>query len=146
MKDRWLTLAEAEKKYNRDTSTLRRNIRVGNMFSPDEVRKISYIWQIRESALEREYGQEIETPESLLKTLDQEDLLGFVGVTLLDNIKEFPQTISILEDWLGSTSRKEQLETLSKSSLCSGNDERAIEEFIAEEEIQKIKEVLKDES
>lgn len=58
MKDKWLTVSEAAKKYNRNSSTLRRNIKRGNMFSENEVRKISYIWQIKKSALEREYKED----------------------------------------------------------------------------------------
>lgn len=55
--EKWLTLSEAGRIYNRDTSTLRRNIARGNMFSEKEVRKIGYMYQIKLSALEREYGE-----------------------------------------------------------------------------------------
>lgn len=57
MKNRWLTLKEAEDLYKRDSSTLRKNIARGSMFNKNEVRKISFIWQIRKSALDREYGE-----------------------------------------------------------------------------------------
>lgn len=54
---KWLTITEASKYVGRDTSTLRRNIENGNMFQDGEVRKISYLWQIKKSALDREYKE-----------------------------------------------------------------------------------------
>lgn len=58
MKKEWLTITEASKYVDRDTSTLRRNIENGNMFKKGETRKISYLWQIKKSALDREYKEE----------------------------------------------------------------------------------------
>lgn len=55
--DQVLTIAEASKMYDKDTSTLRRNFDRGVSFKHGvDVRKAGRVWLVTKSAMEREYG------------------------------------------------------------------------------------------
>jgi hypothetical protein len=56
--DEVLTIAEASKMYDKDTSTLRRNFDRGASFKHGvDVRKAGRVWLVTKAAMEREYGQ-----------------------------------------------------------------------------------------
>ncbi|WP_018249859.1 helix-turn-helix domain-containing protein [Orenia marismortui] len=56
--DEVLTISEAAEKYNKSTSTLRRNFDRGVSFKHGvDIRKSGSTWLVTKAAMEREYGE-----------------------------------------------------------------------------------------
>lgn len=73
--------------------------------------------------------------KKVLETLKKEHLLNHIGEKLLKNWDHMPETRDGLDYAFLGQSQKNILNNLSTSSLVGADDELAIEEFIAEEEI-----------
>jgi hypothetical protein len=78
----------------------------------------------------------------LLGVLSSEDLLGAVGETILANPDEFETTLENMADYYEGQSYDKVLEHLATSSLAGGDDELAIQEWVAEEDREILLELL----
>lgn len=75
-----------------------------------------------------------------LEALKEEDLLNAIGEKLAEEPEKFPETIENMADYFVGQSKEFVLEKLSTSSLVGSDDELAIAEWIAEDEIEKLEE------
>lgn len=71
-----------------------------------------------------------------LEILREEQLLNAVGEKLAEEPERFPETIENMADYFEGQSREYVLDKLSTSSLVGSDDELAIEQWIAEDEIE----------
>lgn len=91
--------------------------------------------------LKEKYGEEKEMKKVLLeilKGLDEETLLNKVGENLARNPEQFTETFEMWEDYFEGDTEEMIAEKLSTSSLVGADDELAIQEWVAEEEIKKL--------
>lgn len=75
-----------------------------------------------------------------LKTLRGDQLLNFIGEKLAEEPERFPETIENMADYFEGQSKEYILDKLSTSSLVGADEELAIQEWIAEEETERLKE------
>jgi len=75
-----------------------------------------------------------------LEILSEEQLLNSIGEKLAEEPERFPETIENMADYFEGQSREYVLDALSTSSLVGADDELAIQEWIAEEETERLKE------
>jgi len=75
-----------------------------------------------------------------LEILREEQLLNSIGEKLAEEPERFPETIENMADYFENQSREYVLDKLSTSSLIGADEELAIQEWIAEEEVKKLEE------
>lgn len=75
-----------------------------------------------------------------LEVLKEEDLLNAIGEKLAEEPDRFPETIENMADYFVGQSKEYILDKLSTSSLVGADDELAIQEWVAEEEVKKLEE------
>ena len=75
-----------------------------------------------------------------LEILREEQLLNSIGEKLAEEPEEFPETIENMTDYFEGQSKEYILDKLSTSSLVGADNELAIQEWIAEEETERLKE------
>ena len=75
-----------------------------------------------------------------LEILREEQLLNSIGEKLAEEPEEFPETIENMTDYFEGQSEEYILDKLSTSSLIGADEELAIQEWIAEEETERLKE------
>lgn len=75
-----------------------------------------------------------------LEILREEQLLNSIGEKLAEEPEEYPETIENMADYFEGQSKEFVLEKLSTSSLVGADEELAIQEWIAEEETERLKE------
>lgn len=73
-----------------------------------------------------------------LEILREEQLLNAVGEKLAKQPEKFPETIENMADYFEGQSREYVLDKLSTSSLVGSDDELAIEQWIAEGEVNDL--------
>ena len=99
--------------------------------------------EIIEELLEK-YLEEVNDMKKIivecLEVLKEEDLLNAIGEKLAEEPDRFPETIENMADYFEGQSRENVLDKLSTSSLVGADDELAIEQWIAEEETERLKE------
>lgn len=92
----------------------------------------------------RKYLEEVNDMKKIviecLEILSEEQLLNSIGEKLAEEPERFPETIENMADYFEGQSREYVLDALSTSSLVGADDELAIQEWIAEEETERLKE------
>mgnify|MGYP001324434139 CR=1 FL=1 len=73
-----------------------------------------------------------------LEILREEQLLNSIGEKLAEEPERFPETIENMADYFENQSREYVLDKLSTSSLVGADDELAIEQWIAEDEVNDL--------
>jgi hypothetical protein len=71
-----------------------------------------------------------------LEVLMEEQLLNSIGEKLAEEPERFPETIENIANYFEGQSREYVLDKLSTSSLVGADEELAIEQWIAEDEIE----------
>ena len=90
----------------------------------------------------RKYLEEVNDMKKIvvecLEVLKEEQLLNAIGEKLAEEPERFPETIENMADYFENQSREYVLDKLSTSSLVGADDELAIEQWIAEGEVNDL--------
>ena len=81
-----------------------------------------------------------------LEILREEQLLNAIGEKLAEQPDGFPETIENMADYFEGQPKEYVLDKLSTSSLVGADDELAIQEWIAEEETERLIKIILDSS
>ena len=76
----------------------------------------------------------------VLRILDKEVLLNKVGENLARKPEQFTETFEMWEDYFEEYTEEMIAEKLSTSSLVGADENLAIQEWVAEEEVKKLEE------